>query len=140
MKISIVIGSIIYASIILSGYSFATEIEKRLTGSELFEKHCAPCHGADAIGHDPKQPSGGFDADMNRLAPALNGTGHAWHHSPELLYEYIVKGSIDKTSPMPSFGSILKDNDIKAIIAYINSLWPDTIMEGYRKRFTNEEQ
>ena len=135
----IIMTSIVVCSIVmLNGIVNANELAE--AGAELFKKHCAHCHGDKAVGQDPAQPSGGWDDNMGRLAPALNGTGHAWHHPPELIYEYIEKGSIDKTSPMPSFGSILKDNDIKSIIAYINSLWPDKIMDGYRMRFMKEGQ
>ena len=140
MKSIFMIGVFIGAISFMNGNSHAGEIEDMQPGVDLFKKHCAPCHGDAAIGQDPSQPSGGFDADMSRLAPALNGTGHSWHHPPALIYEYIQKGSIDKTSPMPSFGSILKDSDIKAIISYINSLWPNEILDGYRKRFRREGQ
>jgi len=139
MKTIIIAGTILLSIVMLNGSANASDIELAQSGTVLFKKHCAHCHGDDAIGQDPTQPSGGWDDNMNRLAPALNGTGHAWHHPPELIYEYIEKGSIDKTSPMPSFGSILKDNDIKSIIAYINSLWPDEILDSYRKRFAEEE-
>lgn len=130
-------STIAYLIVILNGRTNANELAQ--SGAVLFKTHCSRCHGSEAAGQDPAQPSGGWDDNMNRLAPALNGTGHAWHHSPELTYEYIEKGSIDKTSPMPAFGDILKHNDIKAIIAYINSLWPDKIMDSYRMRFKKEE-
>ena len=139
MKNIIIAGAIICSIVTFYECANANEMELVQSGTVLFTKHCAHCHGDDAIGQDPTQPSGGWDDNMSRLAPALNGTGHAWHHPPELIYEYIEKGSIDKTSPMPSFGSILKDNDIKSIIAYINSLWPDEILDSYRKRFAEEE-
>ena len=138
MKKIIIASTIVISIVMLNETANANGLAQ--AGADLFKKHCAHCHGDEAIGQDPKQPSGGWDDKMNRLAPALNGTGHAWHHPPELIYEYIEKGSIDKTSPMPSFGNILTDKDIKSIIAYINSLWPDKIMDGYRMRFMKEEQ
>ena len=106
-------------------------------GEELFKRYCAGCHGENAIGQDPAQPAGGWDEKENRLAPALNGTGHAWHHSPELLFEYIQQGSIDKTSPMPSFGDVLSESQISEIISYFQSMWPNKIMEQYEERFTD---
>ena len=109
-------------------------------GQDLFAKHCSVCHGKKGIGQDKSQPAGGWDNNNNRLAPALNGTGHAWHHSPSLFYEYIQKGSISETSPMPSFGDRLNDSDIKSIIAYIQSLWPSGIMNNYKERFKDEMQ
>ena len=140
MKIHVMFAAIICVSIMPDGISKANGIKNTQAGAKLYKKHCAPCHGDDAKGQDPSQPAGGFDKNMKRIAPALNGTGHSWHHSPELIYKYIEKGSIDNTSPMPAFGSILKDDEIKAIIAYINSLWPKEIMESYKERFPEERQ
>ena len=106
----------------------------------LFKEHCSACHGDEAAGQDPSQPSGGWDENDNRLAPALNGTGHAWHHPPSLLYQYIKEGSIDKNSPMPALGDRIVDGDIKAIVGYIQSLWPDEIMNKYKERFKDEKE
>ena len=108
-------------------------------GNELFKKHCSACHGDAAVGQDPSQPSGGWDENQKRLAPALNGTGHAWHHPPSLLYQYINEGSIDETSPMPAFGNQLSKKDIQAIIAYFQSIWPDEIMNKYNDRFRDKK-
>ena len=110
------------------------------TGQELFNNHCSACHGPEAVGQDPSQPPGGWDENSNRLAPALNGTGHAWHHPPSLLFQYIKKGSIDENSPMPAFGDQLNDDEIQSIISYIQSLWPDEIMKKYNERFKDKKE
>jgi len=116
----------------------AEDVNATLKGKELYERHCALCHGDAAVGQNRDYPAGGWDGNKMRLAPALNGTGHAWHHSPSLMYRYIQHGSIDESSPMPSFGDRLGENDIRTIIAYVQSLWPDKILQHYRQRFGSE--
>lgn len=116
----------------------AQERDSIREGQGLFEKHCSVCHGASATGQSTEDPAGGWDKDLNRLAPALDGTGHAWHHPPSLLFRYIREGSIDRTSPMPSFGDRLDEREIRSIIAYIQSLWPDALLLQYKRRFQDE--
>jgi len=118
----------------------AQDLEQASKGRELYEKHCSACHGEAAAGQNRDHPAGGWDQNNNRLAPALNGTGHAWHHSPSMMYQYIQEGSMDETSPMPSFGGRLNDKDIRSIISYIHSLWPNEIMKNFKERFKNEIQ
>src|SRR3989304_9715273 len=49
-------------------------------GEALYRLNCAPCHGASGAGENPQSPMGGVKDDGSFLAPALDGTGHAWHH------------------------------------------------------------
>lgn len=104
-------------------------------GKKLFHEHCAECHGENAQGQNLKNPYGGFDSQGERIAPALDGTAHSWHHSPKLLLRYIQQGSIDKSSPMPSYAKILSKKESLSIIAYYQSLWPEDIRQKYFKRF-----
>jgi len=119
---------------------YAQDMDNARKGQGLYEKYCSVCHGAGGTGQDNDKPAGGWDNNNNLIAPALNGTGHAWHHSPSLIYQYIQKGSIDESSPMPSFGDRLDDNDIRSIISYIQSLWPDRILNTYKERFRDKMQ
>jgi mono/diheme cytochrome c family protein len=109
--------------------------EAQPEGEALYHNYCAGCHGHKAVGEDPGQPWGGWREDGSRIAPALNGTAHSWHHEPALLFNYVKSGSVDPESPMPSFGNILKDDQIRAIILYYQSLWPEKIRRIYEKRF-----
>ena len=65
------------------------------------------------------------------LAPALNGTGHAWHHPNSVLFKTIKHGSIASDSSMRAFSNRLSDKEIVMIIYYFKSLWPDPIREKH---------
>ena len=59
-----------------------------------------------------------------------------------MLTDYIRRGGQDvlddmgvaMTSGMPSFGEILDDGDVAAILAFIKSRWPDRIRAVQAKR------
>ena len=104
-------------------------------GQEVYQQHCEDCHGLKGIGEDPKNPNGGFNSEDQFVAPALNGTGHTWHHHPVFLFEQIKNRKVNKSSPMPPFSDILSDDQINAVIAYIKSLWPENIRKRYDEQF-----
>ena len=108
---------------------------RAVDGDALFHIHCAACHGEKGVGQDPAFRSGGWRDDGSRLAPALDGSAHSWHHEPELLYDYVKSGSVDPESPMPAFGDNLNEEQIQAIIYYFQSLWPGKIRRIYLERF-----
>ena len=68
-------------------------------GARLFEQNCRPCHGSKAVGENPATPLGGWNK-IGPIAPALNGSGHAWHHPPRYFFHIIRKGSTVKGSRM----------------------------------------
>lgn len=104
-------------------------------GKKIYAEHCSPCHGENAIGQDPKRQTGGWDLHRVPIAPALNGSAHAWHHSPQYLFKYIEKGSVDKDSPMPAFGRELGRREILSVLAYIQALWPEPIRKRYLAKY-----
>ena len=63
-------------------------------GEQIFAANCAACHGEKAVGENLQRPLGGMKDQGGYLAPALNGTGHAWHHPDEILFRIIQEGSI----------------------------------------------
>ena len=67
------------------------EIEQ---GKKLFALNCSSCHGVEGVGQNPESPNGGMLDEGGYLAPALNGTGHAWHHPNSVLFKTIKHGSI----------------------------------------------
>jgi mono/diheme cytochrome c family protein len=65
-------------------------------------------------------------------APPHDETGHTWHHPPAVLFD-IVREGVQKHAPagyesdMPAFGATLSDEQIRAVLAYIRSTWPDEV-------------
>ena len=102
-------------------------------GQSTFEKNCATCHGVGAQGltEDWKQklPNGKYPA------PPLNGTAHAWHHSPQTLLMTINNGGVALGGWMPGFKDQLTQNEKQALLDYIYSLWPESIKQKYDQRF-----
>ena len=101
-------------------------------GATVYREHCALCHGSQAQGQVPSQPNGGQRADGTYIAPALDGTAHAWHHPPQQLFQLVKQGSPAPDSPMRGFAERLSDRQIEAVLAYIQSLWPAALRERYR--------
>ena len=107
-------------------------------GSDLFNVNCSPCHGDQAAGENPARVIGGNKPDGGYWAPALNGTAHAWHHSPAFLFQRIKNGSPQQGSPMRGWKGRLSDQEIHAVIAYFQSLWPENRRQRYRQRFAGK--
>jgi mono/diheme cytochrome c family protein len=122
---------------LISGYSVAEQVPDIEAGKKLYDKHCAGCHGENAVGQDPSRRGGSMDENMVPIAPALNGTAHTWHHPPKLLFRYIDKGSIMKGSPMPAFGDKLNRQEILSIISYFQSLWSEKRRQWYFEKYKN---
>lgn len=99
-------------------------------GEELYIANCAACHGANLEGQ-PDWRSPGSDGILP--APPHDETGHTWHHSDSVLFDYTRQGGkavlalqgIEFESGMPGFGDQLSDAQIWNIIAYIKSTWPE---------------
>jgi mono/diheme cytochrome c family protein len=69
------------------------------------------------------------NADGLLPAPPHDATGHTWHHSDRQLMR-IVRDGLAAIAPgyrtsMQPFGSILDDSEIKAVLDYIKSTWPE---------------
>lgn len=57
------------------------------------------------------------------MAPALDASAHAWHHTDEALQKLILEGSA-RTSRMAAWKNTgLTENDAHDLVAYIKSLW-----------------
>ena len=104
-----------------------------LLGENIYNKNCLSCHGPNGQGlaKDWKVK----DENGNYPAPPLNGTAHTWHHSPEQLLYTINKGGVEMGGQMPAFEKRLTEEEKKALIEYMYSLWPKEIQEKYDDRF-----
>lgn len=99
-------------------------------GAALYAEHCAACHGAKLEGQpDWRSPN----PDGTYPAPPHDETGHTWHHGDAMLFAYVKEGGqavldgmgVKFTSGMPAFGGTLADDDIRAILDFIRSQWPE---------------
>ena len=104
-----------------------------LLGENIYNKNCLSCHGPNGQGlaKDWKVK----DGKGNYPAPPLNGTAHTWHHSPEQLLYTINKGGVEMGGQMPAFEKRLTEEEKKALIEYMYSLWPKEIQEKYDDQF-----
>ena len=107
-----------------------------LAGEEIYTAHCEYCHGLGAIGQKESRPQGGRNQDGTIIAPALNGTGHTWHHPPMMNFLKIKEGSKMANSPMVGFKDRLSDKQIKSVIWFLYSIWPEEIKARYRSQMS----
>lgn len=97
-------------------------------GQKIYAQHCAACHGAKLEG----QPNWQKRLPNGRLpAPPHDESGHTWHHPDEVLFAITKHGLVPPYAPpgyqsdMPAFAGILSDDEIRAVLAYIESHWTD---------------
>lgn len=113
----------------VAGLTFLGEpvtLDEIALGQELYAANCASCHGANLEG----QPDWMRRLDNGRMpAPPHDGTGHTWHHADQQLFT-ITKLGIAEVVPgyvsdMPIFDDVLTDHQIRAVLAFIKSTWPE---------------
>ena len=95
-------------------------------GRVVYEQRCAVCHGQRLEG----QPNWRVRLPNGRLpAPPHDDTGHTWHHPDGVLFAIVKNGLVPPYAPagypsdMPAFGQVLSDEDIRAVLAYIENHW-----------------
>jgi mono/diheme cytochrome c family protein len=126
--VAFAVAAILYLAIDRPNGGLADPRDLRLvtTGREVYAAFCASCHGKHLEGEPNWQTP---LADGRMPAPPHDETGHTWHHSDELLFNITRDGMGAHAlgpyeSNMPSFGEILTDKEIWAVIAFIKSRWP----------------
>jgi S-disulfanyl-L-cysteine oxidoreductase SoxD len=105
-------------------------------GRRIYQQHCAACHGAQLQG----QPNWRMRDAAGRLpAPPHDASGHTWHHPDEVLFR-ITKFGVAKAanlkdydSAMPAYEGVLSDQEIVAVLSWIQSQWPARIREAQRE-------
>ncbi|ETA50748.2 cytochrome C [Rhodobacteraceae bacterium PD-2] len=96
-------------------------------GRQVYADQCASCHGPDLAG----QPDWSTPLPSGRLpAPPHDASGHTWHHSDEILFRIVREGTAaivggGYESDMPGFADVLSDAEIRAVLDYIKSTWPE---------------
>ena len=103
--------------------------ERLALGRQVYEVHCATCHGAELEG-EPDWRS--RRADGTLPAPPHDATGHTWHHPDAQLFAITKQGTAAfapagyKTT-MTGYAGVLSDDEIRATLDYIKSRWPEDI-------------
>lgn len=100
-------------------------------GARVFQANCAACHGDKAQGTANWKQSG---PDGKFPPPPLDGRGHAWHHPLKLLFQIVKFGSPGGQGNMPAWGGKLSDEDIVAVLAWLQSRWPNDIYKAWVER------
>ncbi len=91
-------------------------------GAELYQLHCASCHGENGEG----QPNWKVTREDGSLpAPPHDASGHTWHHADAQLLEIIAKGGTVymPESRMPGFEDILTADEMRATLDQIKRWW-----------------
>ncbi|MBM3946073.1 MAG: cytochrome c [SAR202 cluster bacterium] len=95
-------------------------------GGAVYQANCAACHGTNGQGQPGWRRQ---NSDGTYPAPPHDASGHTWHHGDGLLFRIVKEGGKVYETPgfkssMPPFGDRLSDEEIRAVIAYIKTLWP----------------
>ena len=119
----------IAAAVLLLGWYWLHFDNQRaaILGRTLYAQHCASCHGASLEGQpDWKRllPSGRMPA------PPHDASGHTWHYPDGALFRLIKEGPSAVVgggyqSDMRGFGGVLGDDEIRAVLAFLKSTWPE---------------
>ena len=146
MKTSLFAGPAIAGALLVTGivlFNFGLRSQAMLInpddpaqvalGRQVYAAHCAMCHGAKLEG----EPNWAIRKPNGRLpAPPHDRSGHTWHH-PDRDLITMTKKSLAGLEPgyqsdMPAFEGVLTDEQIVAVLAFIESNWPTEIRERQR--------
>lgn len=99
-------------------------------GERIYDALCAACHGADLEGEPDWKTR---DAEGYLPAPPHDETGHTWHHSDAVLLDIVRRGTAAVVgqgyrSRMPGYAGTLTDAEMREVLAYIKSTWPDRVI------------
>lgn len=103
------------------GHSYSTS-ERINAGALIYEENCAACHGDKGEGEISENGSG-RDENGLPVAPAMDNSAHAWHHSDENLMATILNGSPRNERMLPWKEHGITRADAESLVAYIKSLW-----------------
>ncbi|HPF13413.1 MAG: cytochrome c [Planctomycetes bacterium] len=90
------------------------ETTKVTDGAQLFASHCALCHGATGDGKGT--------VILDRPARSFVDGGFSFGNTPEALLRTITNGI--GGSPMPGFGGVLDDEQLRAVVDQVLALGP----------------
>ena len=125
MRPRLVLGSVAFS--LLAGCGDPKPSAEALAlGQKIYAQHCAACHGAKLEG----QPNWRAPLANGRMpAPPHDESGHTWHHTDAVLFGITKYGLTPNYAPpgyqsdMPAFQGTLSDDEIRAVLAFIESHW-----------------
>ena len=129
VAVALTAGAMLWPSF-SGGRADADDARQVALGAVVYQDHCASCHGANLQGEPDwktRKPNGRFPA------PPHDETGHTWHHPDDTLFQITKIGLNPPVAPagyesdMPAFGTLLTDEQIWAVLAFIKSRWPEKI-------------
>jgi len=91
-------------------------------GKALYGQYCVACHGPNGIGEFNWQ-------NRPRGAPALDSSGHAWHHEDAQLLSMILDKPVPD-SRMPAWRNVISSQDAQDLLAYVKTLWTQEIRDN----------
>ena len=134
----VLLGGNIFGWPVWQSHLSAKEIE---AGKVLYGLHCASCHGAKLEGQPNWQTR---KSDGRMPAPPHDASGHTWHHSDDQLFNITKLGVSaivpDYESDMIGFADKMSDEQIRSVIAYIKSTWPQRESDYQKERNQGQPQ
>jgi mono/diheme cytochrome c family protein len=106
-----------FVAIAIAGPGLA-RAQSAAEGQKLYMTYCSSCHGDKGRGD-------GAAGKALPVKPADHTDGKLMNSlSDEFLMTIIAKGgaAVDKSSFMPAWGGVLKDNQLQDLLAYIRSI------------------
>ena len=106
-----------FVAIAIAGPGLA-RAQSSAEGQKLYMTYCSSCHGDKGRGD-------GAAGKALPVKPADHTDGKLMNSlSDEFLMTIIAKGgaAVDKSSFMPAWGGVLKDNQLQDLLAYIRSI------------------
>ena len=112
-----------------SGDDGATAAARLALGRQVYDEHCASCHGVELEGEAAWRTR---RADGTLPAPPHDASGHTWHHPDQQLFAITKEGIAAFAPPgykttMEGYAGILSDEEIWAVLDYIKSRWPEDL-------------
>ena len=126
---AVALGAIGFYALALAPREAMSEEDRVAHGATIYRANCVGCHG-DKLQGQPNWKQ--LNAAGRLPAPPLDGTGHGWRHSNAELFHMVKFSVLDQAGPdyqtdMPAFDGKLSDDDIRAVLAFIHSVWSPNI-------------
>lgn len=103
-------------------------IESVARGAQLYQEHCAQCHGPEAQGHPD------WENPQVVAAPPLNGSGNEWKKKKVELVSVIKNGAKrNNEAVMPGWEGRLSEEEIDDVVTWFQALWPIDVYDRWLK-------